>query len=414
MSSPAFSTQLDLRVATQDDWPSFLDAISRGFYGDGGDHDVDAELRMFEPERFFGFDAGGTWVTTTGAYSRRMTVPGSTVPTAAITGVTVAPTYRRRGLLRAMMEHQLTQIHGAGREPVAALWASEAPIYGRFGYGNAASQYRISGEVSATATRRDLEAASGHIEEWGRDAFQSDGPAIRERVALRPGTFDRDDRWWARILLDSPGHRGGSSSLRFAVHIDDDGVADGYAIYRVGGALTAEGVGGQVTIVEIEAVDAPVRAALFRWVFDLDLVRKFSATLPIDDPLFAQLDDRRALDARLADTLYVRVVRVAEALGARRYEADGDVVIGVTDDLLPENTGSYRVHVEGGSATVEQTDAPADVRLGIRELGSLYLGGVSAVPLRDAGLVEEATAGSVAALDRMLRSSRAPFCPDFF
>ena len=63
---------------------------------------------------------------------------GAAVPTAAVTVVTVHPPYRRRGLLTAMMAHQLEQVAKRG-EPLAALWASESLIYGRFGYGPASA-----------------------------------------------------------------------------------------------------------------------------------------------------------------------------------------------------------------------------------------------------------------------------------
>ena len=58
----------------------------------------------------FGFTTGGRWVSTCAAYSRTMTVPGGTVPTAAVTFVTVSPSYRRRGLLTQMMRHQLEDV----------------------------------------------------------------------------------------------------------------------------------------------------------------------------------------------------------------------------------------------------------------------------------------------------------------
>ena len=55
-------------------------------------------------------------------------------PCAGVTAVGVQPTHRRRGVLRSMMDAQLRDVHERG-EPIAALWASEETIYGRFGYG---------------------------------------------------------------------------------------------------------------------------------------------------------------------------------------------------------------------------------------------------------------------------------------
>ena len=71
--------------------------------------------------------------------------------------VGVYPTHRRRGALRAMMDAQLRDVHERG-EPLAALWASEETIYGRFGYGLAAwaarASWRASGRVRVPFERR--------------------------------------------------------------------------------------------------------------------------------------------------------------------------------------------------------------------------------------------------------------------
>src|SRR3989442_6067919 len=68
------------------------------------------------------------------AFMFNMTVPGGDLPTAGVSVVGVYPTHRRRGVLRSLMRAQLDDVHERG-EPMAALWASEETIYGRFGYG---------------------------------------------------------------------------------------------------------------------------------------------------------------------------------------------------------------------------------------------------------------------------------------
>ena len=65
------------------------------------------------------------------------------------------PSHRRRGLLRRMMDAQLGDVRKRG-EPIAALWASEETIYGRFGYGLASTSFNVDAERSAVAIRSDL------------------------------------------------------------------------------------------------------------------------------------------------------------------------------------------------------------------------------------------------------------------
>ena len=69
-----------------------------------------------------------------GAFTYQLSVPGGSVPAGGVTVVGVLPTHRRRGVLRSLMKAQLEDCRARG-ESAAYLWASEATIYGRFGYG---------------------------------------------------------------------------------------------------------------------------------------------------------------------------------------------------------------------------------------------------------------------------------------
>jgi predicted N-acetyltransferase YhbS len=83
-----------------------------------------------------GFD-GDRVVATFRSFPTRLTVPGGEIAADAITDVGVASSHRRRGLLTAMMRRDLAAAVERG-EPVAILIASEAAIYGRYGFGCAA------------------------------------------------------------------------------------------------------------------------------------------------------------------------------------------------------------------------------------------------------------------------------------
>ena len=129
MTTPPHLAELELTYATADRVEEYFTAVLRGFHEDYTPTLWRPHQAVFEPERNFGFTVDGRWVSTCGAYSLQMMVPGGAVPVAAVTLVTVHPSYRRRGLLRQMMTHQLQGIATRGIEPVALLWASEAAIY---------------------------------------------------------------------------------------------------------------------------------------------------------------------------------------------------------------------------------------------------------------------------------------------
>src|SRR5687768_12639657 len=87
-----------------------------------------------EWDRVLGAYDGDRVVATFRSYGMELTVPGGFVRADAVTNVTVAPTHRRRGLLSTMMRDDLRAAAARG-EPLAALVASEWPIYGRYGFG---------------------------------------------------------------------------------------------------------------------------------------------------------------------------------------------------------------------------------------------------------------------------------------
>jgi predicted acetyltransferase len=64
-------------------------------------------------------------------------LPGGVIaPAADVSAVGVLPSHRRRGVLSAMMRHQLADLRARG-EFLAVLLATEDTIYQRFGYGAA-------------------------------------------------------------------------------------------------------------------------------------------------------------------------------------------------------------------------------------------------------------------------------------
>src|SRR5690606_5497601 len=77
-------------------------------------------------------------VGTVSSWPAALTVPGGrTVQAWAISSVSVAPTHRRRGVARAMLEAELRTASALGL-PLAMLTVSESTIYGRFGFAPAA------------------------------------------------------------------------------------------------------------------------------------------------------------------------------------------------------------------------------------------------------------------------------------
>lgn len=413
---PPHLAEPELTYLTAERFDEFHFAVQRGFQEEIPEEAREFDRRFFEPERFFGFEVDGRWIATCGAFSRKLTVPGgAAVPTAAVTVVTVHPPYRRRGLLTKMMKHQLEDAHRRG-EPVALLWASESLIYGRYGYGPAAPRVRMSGDTRSTRYLPSVDLGNGSVDEVSKELFLQE--ARRIHLALlpqRPGALDRDNNWWDYITYDFDHARNGATALRYLLHYNESGEPDGFATYRVKEGFEPTGPNAQVLVNALDSASTGGYARLWRYLFDLDLVRRFSKwNSPPDDPIRSLLADARAIQTELTDGTYLRVLDVKTALPARRYSAELDLVIEIADDILEHNNGRFRIQAGPDGATITPSTEQADLSLGILELGTIYLGGPTLAQLHRAGRVVEHRPGAVAEASAAFSWPVAPWCPDMF
>jgi predicted acetyltransferase len=386
-----------IRVGTADDWPDISGLLRLVFHDTSEPEQREVEGSVFEPERSLVAQDGDLIVGHTAAYTRELTVPGAIVPAAHVTLAGVAPTHRRRGLLSRMIRRQLDEVAAAGREPIAVLWASETKIYPRFGYGMAAQRLQadiMTREVALTAAPPAV--ADGRLRMVRPADAIADFTKVYEQLrADRTGWSTRDERWWRFVLSDPPSHRGGGTELLGVVHDTPHGPT-GYALWRSESHWTEHGPDGAVRVREVAAVDPEAYAALWRFLLGIDLTRTASARfLAVDEPLQHLVDEPRRLGLRVQDALWVRIADLPAALTARRYLTDVDVVLDVTDPLLPGNTGRWRLTGGPAGAACERTTAGADLACSVLELGAAYLGGTALSALAAAGRVRELTPGAL-------------------
>ncbi len=406
-----------LRPITADEWPRFLRSMYGGFGDEPSGRYVDTPSPVAELDRSLALWDDDRVVATAGIYSRELTVPGAVVPCAGITWITVAPTHRRRGVLTAIMRRQLDEIRAAEREPVAALWAAEAPIYGRFGYAPATRRGNWTGRTERLRLRRDVDTGTGAVRPAEPAEFRAAAVGLHERLRRWvPGNLARDERWWDRLMQDEPDERKGWPGQQLLLHREADGTASGYATYRRKASWTDRGEpDGKVAVGEVRAATPAAYAALWRYLLSLDLVRTVEASMASeDDPLRHLLADPRALHARPVDALWVRVVDVGRALSARRYPVPLDLVLEVRDEFCPQNTDRWHLRGHPAGASCDRTDRDPDIVLGIEELSAAYLGGVSLATLQAAGRVHEVSPGAVVQASTGFGWPVTPWCPDEF
>jgi predicted acetyltransferase len=170
-----------------------------------------------------------------------------------------------------------------------------------------------------------------------------------------------------------------------------------------------------VVLADLEALDAATRAALWRFLFDIDLTTSVAARgRPVDEAWQYQVSDIRRCRLRLRDSLYVRPVEVGAALEARTYQAPVDVVFEVEDAFCPWNAGRWRLSGDAKGASCARTTDAADLALTVRELGAAYLGGVPLTALAAAGRIRELRPGALAEASAAFGSDVAPWLPHSF
>ncbi len=350
----------------------------------------------------------GQLVGTAGAFDFSMTTPGGAVRTAGLTMVGVMPTHRRRGVLTRLMERHFEESRAA-RFPVSALWASEGQIYGRFGYGLAALCASISLERERAIFRRPA-PKGGELRLLDETAARASFPGVYDRVrAVTPGMMSRSELWWDFRRL---GDFDKSASPLQRVLLTIDGKPEGYALYRFTSKPTFTGIFElDLGVTEAVATSPAATAMLWRYLCDIDLVRRIeSSTLPPTHPLLTMVTEARRLRMSVGDSLWVRILDAEAALAARTFPARASVTFELTDDRCPWNAGVYHI----GEGRAARSTARPELRFDVAALGSLYLGGIGAQQLADAGDVEELETGAIERADALFRSARAPWCAEVF
>jgi predicted acetyltransferase len=399
---------LEIRPIRPDEVNAHTDATARAFYDELHPDARALWAAECEPERTLDAFEDGEIVATSGLLTRELTVPGGVVAMAGVTSVGVRADHRRQGLLGRMMRGHLEAIHARGDEAVAALWASEATIYGRYGFAPAARCADLT--VRSPDARLDRSGLP-RPRLAPVDDVRPQLAAIHDAVRPTwPGMLGRRPTEWSHRLRDLEHERSGRSALQAAL------LEDGYAVYAVRKAQTDAGTPDSVVeLRELVARTPEAHAGLWAFLLGLELTRRVLwEESPVDEPIVHRLGDPRAVSTTVFDSIWVRLVDVARALSQRSYLAPVDVVLEVADDVCPHNAG--RVRLTGGESGARCAPTPdaADLALDVRDLGAAYLGGTPLRALAAAGRVRELTPGALASADRAFRAAREPWCPEVF
>jgi predicted acetyltransferase len=399
---------IDIRNPAEDELRKAMKAAEAAFGDEQKEEDLDRHEKVMRPDRFIVAYDGATPVGTTASVPFELTVPGGRLAAGGVTWVGVVPSHRRRGILTQMMKRQLQDLHERG-EPLAILWASEAAIYGRFGYGISAPTVQLDADRSRFSLRDDP-GPQGAVRLIDREEAAKLLPPIYDAVRRQvPGYTSREDLLWDLYRLADPEHwrRGGGPKF-FAV-LEFDGEPVGYTLYRIKSDWEEGFSKSHVRVLETCATSAVAERELWRFLFGIDLVVRIQGRHDPGSPLFLMVVDPRSLMLRVSEGLWLRVIDLESALTGRTYAADDNVVVEVRDELCPWNAGRWKV-----GSDVGRTDDDAELELDIADLATAYLGAFDFERLAAAQRVRELKPGALRRATDLFRTPRPPYCPEDF
>ena len=391
----------ELRNVTPDEFERWMRVESRA-HGNRFNHDPEELRPHFDLSRTIAVVDEGQIVGGAHSHLLEMSVPGGVATVAGVSNVEVQPTHTRRGIMTSMMRHQIDGIHERD-EPLAALFATESAIYGRFGYGvgSVHESWTIDKRHTTYNRRPDSPGTIAFVDP--ADIGKELPDVFRRGTEGRPAVFQRAPHHWERDSRDPIHSQGGQGGIFYAAYIEN-GRIDGYVNYRTQRPA--------VIVNELMATTPDASAALWRFCFDLDLHERTDAIKrPVDDPLPWLLADPRRLQRSARDGLWVRIVDVAAALQLRQYLSNDRLTLQIRDDFCSWNNRCFELDGSLEGATCRPSAGSPDLTITVGSLASAYLGAASFTTLAQAGLVDEHSPGVLARADRMFAVQLKPWTP---
>ena len=357
-----------LRVAKERDIPELAGLWAEAFQGRSVEERA-RELREGMPYGSLGdcrlLEVNGRVAAAFRAYRMQMHVRGRCYPTLGVSGVAVAPDFRRRGLGRSLCVEAMREGRRRG-DVLSVLYPFRVSFYVGLGYA-------LAGELHHFRFRPgDLPLFDG----WDRvvrgdDADVAEVRALYRRVALRSsGMLERDKSAWKATL---------TPRARLYLHRSAQGTLTGYA--TVTGSKRRERSVLRVRELVWESEEA--YHALLGW---LSAQRDQYAQVTLDalptegfhrhfaHPRAERSRSPRALWFETARVLRGPMLRLLDVGAVQSHEATDE--LRVTDAELPDHQGTWR----GGKRVASEADGGVGVEDATRAFLAGALPGQAAPP----------------------------------
>ena len=385
----------------------------------GSDDLVATAAYLDSPEAVGG--AGALPVGTFGMFRESANLGAGLVPVAMFTAATVRNAYKRRGILRAMIELNLQQAADEG-VPLALLTASDASIYGRFGFQSVVSEASVEINVDKFKLTGEAEAAiAGYRVDWALrdDLFK----AVRE-VALKAhrttrGSTSRHCTFDLEVFksMESGEYE---SKYRGVLAHDPAGEVVGYAVYE----FVTEG--WKTKVRDLDATDPRAEIALWNHLARIEGQTEVSyADMSVSNPLRLALVNERAVKVTgVSDFLWARILDPVTCLEARSYSFSARSAAlsaaFTVEDPMGYCSGTFQIQLGDEGASVRKLDPQDPVAvatsttISVNALDELVFASASVSDLVTVGMIRGLPAEDVEKWDAMFAPATPARFNNFF
>lgn len=298
---------------------------------------------------------------------------GTSVPMVGIAGVSVAPETRGEGVATEMMKACVRELHAQGC-PISALYPSTQPLYRKVGYEQVSHRFVISVPIGRLGTNI---SQARQVKGWTvRPLDDRDFAAVqkiyREFASVWSGMLDRGDYCWTRL------RRWRGVEYRGFGAYSPSGELRGY-LYM---SQTRKPESGRfdITISDIGWTDPDAARRLLLFIADFttmgdDCIFQGGAAHPLCNYIHHNI-----YQMRLRDPWMLRITHVQKAIEARGYSPGLKLsaAIRVVDDVVPENSGVWRIGVADGKGRASLEGAAGEFsEIDICTLAQIWAGYVS-------------------------------------
>ncbi len=404
---------MDIRPATADEMDDFRRVARNALMAPTGLYPPEA-IHAIRPEMTLCAFEKGRIATTHAAWPLKMRFNGASLPVAGVTFVGTRPECRRKGYLSQVVTQHFKALHETGGPSMAVLYASQAAIYQRFGFGIVSTHHRYS------VAPRDLVFAhadhgngpNGSLRELADDEMDLFQTLYRAFSEPRTGYLHRGAATWKSGVLWQPS----ADVSLYRIVYEENGTPLGYVIYALTGRKVPHGQPWQhIEINDLAWITPKAYRAIWHHLSVAGLVFEVAwQRVPQDDPLPHLLLEPRRLNIGAGDGLLARVVDVAGAMSQRRYDEAGRFVFDLSDSLCPWNEGRWQLETSPDGARVTRSSRPADLVMPVDTLSMLLFGQISPSEAVRMGRAAAVGTGDLTLWDRVMQTRHKAFCPDFF